>query len=269
MFTFGYQRLSLEQAFKDASRFGYDGIEIWGGRPHAYPFDLQKNGVDEIKELSTKYGVPIIGYTPEMNMYPYNMMIGTEEMRKESVDYIKLSLELAKEMNAGFVLISAGHAGYETPKKEYWARLIKNLKEIASHAEKVGIDVALEPLTHYESNVIITCNDLVQALDEVNSPRMLGMCDIVPPFCNREPIMTYFTKLGNRMQHMHIIDGDGESDSHMMPGDGKIPLKQLFKEIEAVNYNGYYTIELVSAYSNEPSMGAALAMERVRGLLEN
>ena len=232
MFTFGYQRLSLEQAFKDAARFGYDGIEIWGGRPHAYPFDLKTKGVDEIKGLSEKYGVPIIGYTPEMNMYPYNMMIGSEEMRKESVEYIKLSLELAKEMDARFVLISAGHAGYETPRKEYWARLIKNLKEIGEHAEKIGIDVVLEPLTHYESNVVITCNDLVQALDETDSPRIRGMCDIVPPFCNREPIMTYFTKLGDKMKHMHIIDGDGESDSHMMPGDGKIPLKQLFKEID-------------------------------------
>jgi len=269
MFTFSYQRLSLEQAFKDASRFGYDGIEIWGGRPHAYPFDLKKKGVKEIKELSSRYNVPIIGYTPEMNMYPYNMMIGTEDMRRESVEYIKLSLDLAKEMGAGFILISAGHAGYETPRREYWSRLIKNLKEIAIHAEKVGIDVALEPLTHYESNVIVTGNDLVQALDEVDSPRMLGMCDIVPPFCNREPIMTYFTKLGDRMRHMHIIDGDGESDSHMMPGDGKMPLKQLFNEIKATSYNGYCTIEIVSAYINEPSLGAALAMSRVKELLED
>ncbi len=268
MFTFGYQRLPLEAAFRDAARFGYDGIELWGGRPHAYPFDLKAGGVEEVKELSSRYQVPIIGYTPEMNMYPYNMMIGTEEMRRDSVDYIKLSLEMAKEMGAGFTMISAGHAGYETSRREYWARLIKNLKELSAHAEEVGVDLVLEPLTHYESNVIVTCNDLVETLDEVDSPRLVGMCDIVPPFCNREPIMTYFTKLGDRMRHMHVVDGDGESDSHMMPGDGRIPLRQLFREIEAVGYDGYCTVELVSAYMNEPTLGAALAMERMRGLLD-
>ncbi len=126
----------------------------------------------------------------------------------------------------------------------------------------------MEPLTHYESNVRVTCNDLVAALDEVGSDRLVGMCDFVPPFCNREPIMSYFDKLGDRMRHMHIVDSDGESDSHMMPGDGKIPLRQLFKEIEGSSYTGYCTIELVSACINEPTLSSALAIKRVRELLE-
>ncbi len=268
LFTMGYMRLHLERAFEDAARFGYDGVEVWGGRPHAYPFDLKAGGTSEIKELSSKYDLPIIGYTPEMNIYPYNMMMGSEAMRRDSLDYVKLSMDVAKEMGAGFTLISAGHAGYEATRREYWPRLIENLRELAGHAEGIGMDLVLEPLTQYESNVVVTCNDLVEALDEVGSPRLVGMCDVVPPFCNREPIMTYFEKLGGRLRHMHIIDSDGHSDTHMMPGDGVIPLRQLFREIEASGYKGYCTIELVSAYMNEPSLGSALAIERVNDLLK-
>jgi protein FrlC len=47
-----------------------------------------------------------------MNMYPYNMMIGNEAMRQDSLNYIKISIDMAKEMGAGFTLISAAHAGY-------------------------------------------------------------------------------------------------------------------------------------------------------------
>jgi len=65
LFTNGYMRFPLEYAFKDAALFGYDGIEIWGGRPHAYPPDLKADGVGEIKELAQRYAVPIIGFTPE------------------------------------------------------------------------------------------------------------------------------------------------------------------------------------------------------------
>jgi len=268
LFTMPYMRLPLERAFKDAARFGYDGIEVWGGRPHAYPFDLKAGGIREVKELSRRYGLPIIGYTPETNMYPYNMMIGSEAMRRDSLDYVKLSIDMAGEMGAGFTLISAAHAGYETTRQEYWPRLIKNLRELAGHAEDIGMDLVLEPLTQYESNVVVTCNDLLAALDEVGSDRLLGMCDICPPFCNREPIMTYFEKLGGRLRHMHIIDSDGQSDTHMMPGDGRIPLRQLFREIEATGYGGYCTIELISAIMNEPSLGSALAIERVKDLLK-
>jgi protein FrlC len=58
------------------------------------------------------------------------------------------------------------------------------------------MDLLLVPLTAYESNVVVTCNNFVEAPDEVGSERLLGMCDICPPFCNREPIMSYFEKLG-------------------------------------------------------------------------
>ncbi len=268
LFTMPYMRLPLERAFKDAARFGYDGVEIWGGRPHAYSFDLKAEGTREIIEFSKKYDLQIIGFTPEMNMYPYNMMIGSEAMRRDSLNYVKLSMDMALEMGAGFTLISAAHAGYESIRQEYWPRLIKNLRELSGYAEDIGIDLVLEPLTMYESNVVVTCNDLLAALGEVGSDRLVGMCDICPPFCNREPIMSYFEKLGSRLRHMHIIDSDGQSDTHMMPGDGRIPLRQLFREIEATGYNGYCTIELISAIINEPSLGSALAIERVRDLLK-
>lgn len=268
LFTMSYMRFPLERAFRDAARLGYDGVEVWGGRPHAYPPDLKVGGAREVRELSSRYDLPIIGYTPEMNMYPYNMMIGSEAMRLESLDYIKASMDVAKDMGAGFTLISAGHAGYEATRREYWPRLINNLRELAHYAEDVGVDLVLEPLTAYESNVVVTCNDLVAALDEVGSPRLAGMCDVCPPFCNHEPIMTYFDKLGDRLRHMHVVDSDGRSETHMMPGDGRIPLRQLFREMEAAGYGGYCTIELVSAYMNEPSLGSALAIERVNELLK-
>ena len=94
------------------------------------------------------------------------------------------------------------------------------------------------------------------------------MCDLCPPFCNHEPIMTYFDKLGQRMRHMHIIDSDGHSDTHLMPGEGRIPLRELFREIDATSYDEYCTIELVSQYINEPTLGSAMAIRRIRKLLE-
>ena len=98
MFTSGYMRDPLEKAFRDAAELGYDGIEIWGGRPHAYAPDLAAGDLKDLVRLSRDYGVPIVGYTPETNAYPYNMMIGSERMRRDSLDYIKLSMDMAAAM---------------------------------------------------------------------------------------------------------------------------------------------------------------------------
>lgn len=268
LFTSGYMRSDLEEAFRDARRFGYDGIEIWGGRPHAYAPDLQRKSTDEIKRLSMKYSVPIIGYTPEMNAYPFNMMVGDEEMVQESLDYVKLSMDIAKEMGAEFTLISAAHAGYYATRDEIWKRLISNMEDLTAYADQIGHKIVFEALTPYESNVVTTANDLVELFRHVSSPNLVGMCDVVPPYVQGEPIMTYFNKLGDKMQHIHFVDSDGSSDTHYVPGEGNLPLRELLAELNACDYSGYLTIELVTAYLNEPSLYAKRAIDRVRSLLE-
>lgn len=267
MFTSGYQRFTLEEAFKDAREFGYDGIELWGGRPHAFAPDLKAGDLKHVKDLIRAYGMPIIGFTPETNAYPYNMMIGSERMRRESLDLIKLSMEMAKELGAGFTMISAAHAGYLTPPAEIWKRLIENLRELTAYAEEIGMDLILESLTPYETNVICTCNDLLRVFAELESPRLLSMVDVCPPFVQSEPVMTYFDKLGDKLAHVHLVDSDGASDSHLVPGDGKMPMKQLVRQIAKSGYRGYVTIELVTMYMNDPKLYSALAIERVRDML--
>lgn len=266
MFTSGYARNPIEDVFRDAKRFGYDGIELWGARPHAYAPDLRNGEINHIKALIEKYEMPVIGYTPEMNAYPFNPMMGNERALKESIDYIKLSMDMAKEMGAGFTLISLGHAGYYTSHSVIWKKAEYVLKELASYGEKIKHKIVLEPLTPYESNVITTANDLKEALDMVPSEYLLGMCDVVPPYVQHEPVLSYFNKLGNKMYHMHIIDSDGSSDSHIMPGEGNMPLFELMSELKDLNYKGFLTIELVTGYINEPSLYALRAIKNLRSM---
>ena len=71
LFTCGYQYESIEAAFADAAAFGYDFIELWGGRPHAWAPDMTAGRAAHLRELSERYNVPIRIYTPEHNGYPY------------------------------------------------------------------------------------------------------------------------------------------------------------------------------------------------------
>ena len=104
MFTSGYQYYPLEAAFQDAKRIGYDYIELWGGRPHAFPLDLKRGGIEQVKKLIEVYEMPVHVYTPEHNAYPYNYMIGDSSQRKEAVDYLKTAIEMGKEQNTHLFL---------------------------------------------------------------------------------------------------------------------------------------------------------------------
>ena len=123
LFTAGYQRNPLEHCFEDAKRFGYDFIELWGGRPHAYAYDLKAGEIKQILSLIEKYEIPVLGYTPEHNAYPYNFMIGSELRRQDAVNYLKCCLNMAKELGSDYMLISPSHAGYLATYQEIWDRM--------------------------------------------------------------------------------------------------------------------------------------------------
>ena len=267
MFTSGYQRNPLEHCFMDAKEYGYDYIALWGGRPHAYAPDLKAGDINEVRRLIEKYEMPVLGYTPEHNAYPYNYMIGSEAQRRDAVDYLKLSLEMAKEMGAEFVLTSPANGGYLATYDQLWSRLEKNIQELGDYAAKLEIKLVVEALTPYESNFFTRANDLVELFRRVDNPYVVGMCDIVPPFVQHESIMAYFDKLGNKMDHMHIIDGENGSDTHLIPGEGNIPIKEMLYEMKRIGYDKTATLELVTNYINEPRFYAKRAIDNMRELM--
>ncbi|HRY55292.1 MAG TPA: fructoselysine 3-epimerase, partial [Spirochaetia bacterium] len=206
LFTSGYQRNPLEDAFRDAKRFGYDFVELWGGRPHAYAPDLAAGELDAVRRLVERYEMPVLVYTPEHNAYPYNFMLGSEAMRRDAVAYLKLGLDMAKALGAGSMLMSPAHAGYLATREQIRERLVHTMGELVEHAERVGVRIILEALTPYESNVCTSANDLAELFRLVPSENLVGMCDLVPPFVQSESIMAYFDKLGPKMAHLHIVD---------------------------------------------------------------
>ena len=267
MFTSGYQRNPLEHCFMDAKEYGYDYIELWGGRPHAYAPELKAGDINEVRRLIDQYEMPVLGYTPEHNAYPYNYMIGSEAQRRDAVDYLKLSLEMAKEMGAEFVLTSPANGGYLATYDQLWSRLEKNIQELGDYAAKLEIKLVVEALTPYESIFFTLANDLVELFRRWDNPYVVCMCDIVPPFVQHESIMAYFDKLGNKMDHKHIIDGENGSDTHLIPGEGNIPIKEMLYEMKRIGYDKTATLELVTNYINEPRFYAKRAIDNMRELM--
>ena len=59
LLTYLFRRYPLEKAFQVCSDLGYDGIEIWGARPHAYPWDMDGEKIEDILRMKEQYGLEI------------------------------------------------------------------------------------------------------------------------------------------------------------------------------------------------------------------
>ena len=185
LFTCPYQRLPLERAFADAKAFGYDYIELWGGRPHAFAPDLLAGQLREVLRLQEQYEMPVEVYTPEHNAYPYNYMLGSESQWRDAMDYLLRSLRCGRELGAQYTLISVGHSGF-MPAKARRERLCRSFRLLAEEAERLDHRIVIETLTPYETDHFTHAEDLKALLDEVGSGNLFGMCDVVVPFVQGE-----------------------------------------------------------------------------------
>lgn len=272
LFTSGYRYRSLEQAFADAKGLGYDGIELCGERPHAFASDLTGERLDRLRRWIDRYEMPVIGYCPKVNGYPYNLMLGEPDLWEDSLAYVCRTLDAARQMGAGFSLIAFGQAAYGVSHRQKLLRMRDSLLRLADHAAACETYLLIEPLTPEESDSLCSAQELSWLLEDVDCPYIAGMCDTVVPFVLTrqglpvEDLDTYFDLLGPRLRHIHMTDSNGRTEDHLLPGDGIAPLGEMLSVLHRRGYDGYVTIELVDLYRSDPSRYAALAIEHMRRL---
>lgn len=262
-----FRRYHLDKIFEVAAEAGYDGVEIWGGRPQAYPYDMDEARCEQVLELKQKYHLEVPMYTPEVLGYPFNIATTDEKERVETIDYLKKALDVAKAIKAPRIQLATGHAGYGTSRRKNRENVMYVLSTLAEYADKLGIDIILEAVTLMESNVIIFLDDLVELIEDIGSPRIKGMLDTVTPTVHQETFADYFEKLGDKMDYIHFIDSDGRDQHHFPIGEGKIPMQALMTIIRKYHYDGWLSSELVWPYGRDPELYAIQEIRSIRKLL--
>lgn len=190
MFTSGYQYYPLERPSPTPGVSDTTISNSGAAGPTPSPPTWPGESFPGVLALIERHEMPVRVYTPEHNAYPYNYMLGSELQRADALDYLKLCLNMGKALGADHTLISTGHGGYTASRRELRDRLVRCLRELADHAESIGHTILLEALTPYETNVCTTAGELSETLETVDSPALMGMCDVVPPGSSGSPSRT-------------------------------------------------------------------------------
>mgnify|MGYP004677204711 FL=1 len=265
-FTNSLHRWPIEKSFEVASKFGYDGIEIWGGRPHAYAPDMRPEDIQKIKDLSAKYNLPIVSFEPEMAC----LLWRDQRWIDESMEYFRQCIDLCKAINCPYMVMAALQCSYEYSTDEDWIQFIKCMKELAAYSESVdGVTMILETVTPWEGNILIRSDDTVRALKEINSPKVKAMLDLAAPLTVGEPSSNYFEKLGKDLVHVHLVDCKKDVEDHLILGDGELPVEEVLSMLDSYGYDGYCSVELFDEYRTEPILFNQRAIRAIRQSLEN
>ncbi|MBQ4425537.1 MAG: TIM barrel protein [Lachnospiraceae bacterium] len=253
-FSLDFRRFPLETAFRMAARYGFSGLEIWGGRPHAYPWDMNEERISQILAWKKQYVLETPMYTPDALGGPVNLCSMMKEAQADAIAYFSRAIEVCQAIECPRMLIVADHPGYTVPRKEAWKRFIDNMQVLGKHAAAHDVKLVIESLTPMESPVITTADDCAEAIEQIGLDNIEAMMDVVPPTIAYEPLQNYFDRLGDKLHYIHLCNNDRQTDAHLRLDSGLLPVADMVKVIAEHDFDGYVTVELYSEFYSDPEL---------------
>jgi len=281
------EALSLEDVIRRAKKYGYDGVEIDGKRPHGNPLDWPKSRCRELRSFADGEGIEIYGVAANND---FSSPI--PEHRECQTAYVHELIRLTSDLGAKTLRVFLGWTGvtkhpqvakytiadriWKTTHQpfsaaEIWGWCREGMVECARYAGDAGVILALQ--NHHP--VIKTHKDVLRMVQEVNSPHLKVSLDVpIMPIKTPAYICQAALDVGPLQALSHF---GGEYDRGP---DGKVKGAAFYppfvRAMREIGYQGYIGYELCHPLPvvNGQTVGvefaeknAQLAAEFMRGLI--
>lgn len=144
-----------------------------------------------------------------------------------------------------------------------WERYMESLAQVVGMMERSGVSLALEG----HANVIAGSTDgLLRAFDRISSKSFGTNFDSSWHLLQREWLPWSVYRLGKRILHVHLRDGDGQLCYALPPGRGIIDWNGLLRALKDVGYDGFLSFE-IGGYAN-PEPWLREAKQYVEGVMK-
>jgi sugar phosphate isomerase/epimerase len=244
-----------------AKEIGYESIDLVTD-----PLDHSDGELDQILAETAGGGLPVAGtICVSLGIGDFNPSV-----QRFHVDRAKQHADFAKRAGASNMLMVVGDYLWRKeviPPEEQWDSLVANVRDIAQHAESLGVEIALE-LEPYEWSYINTIDEMVRFLDAVGVDSMKANADLNHLWMVKiDP--SELSKLSGRIAHAHISDCDGVVYRNFPPGEKTAPLQESMDALVATGFDGTIAVELEPPPDGrDPVEWVTEGYERTKELIE-
>ncbi|MGW6494846.1 sugar phosphate isomerase/epimerase family protein [Nonomuraea angiospora] len=149
-------------------------------------------------------------------------------------------LELARLAGASFVRVFGG----DPDDPGVAAQAVTTLRAGAGSAARSGVRILLE--TH---DAFLTGRAVAGVLDQVGSPHVRALWDVVNPWRAGEPPAVTAEALRPWLAHVQVKDVASVTDlAPVLPGAGAVPLDAFAGELARLGYGGWTSLEWEAAW---------------------
>ena len=124
------------------------------------------------------------------------------------------------------------------PTGDEWRWGVECMREVAEHAESVGVTLALECLNRFECYLLNTHADAARFAREVDHPRCKIMYDTFHAHIEEKRTSKAIECSSDLIAHVHISENDRST-----PGHGNVRWDETFDALRTIDYDGWLVVE--------------------------
>ncbi len=235
LWTSPFTTESIPEIFSKISGMGFDAVEIAVEDPALIDGHVLKQGLNDYGLQAVVCGA--FGATRDLTSNDH-------AIHQNCFNYIRSCLDLCNVLGttffAGPMYSAVGKARMLPPdqRKMEWDLAVKNLHIVCEMAGSRNLQIALEPLNRFESDLVNTTADVIKMIDEINHPAAKIMLDGFHMNIEERDVEAAITNAGNRLIHVQVSE-----NFRGTPGTGQTRWDAYRRGLEAINYKGIVSIE--------------------------
>jgi fructoselysine 3-epimerase len=271
--TNAFVRYSVVEAVERIAAIGYEGVELLADVPHLYADSISTSDLDILADVLKRTGLKAaninantaIGYYGRDFWEPLfepSLANPDSELRRWRIDYTKKCIDLARSVDAPCISITSGRLVPGCLPDRSRDFLKDSLIELVDYAERRSVKIGIE----YEPGLLIECCDeLVELLEEIDSPQLGANLDLGHSHVLGEDPETVISGLSSKIFHLHIEDIRAGKHYHLIPGTGDLDFTSIFRLLDRHGYEGFASVELYT-FPDRPDTAAEQSLRYLRSV---
>jgi sugar phosphate isomerase/epimerase len=233
---------------------GFESIELFATRSH---FDYRNEAaVGELVRWLGDTGLTLHSiHAPITDVFggpgphtTFSNAVSANDRREAAVRETEAALGIARTIPFGVMVLHLGTpADMKNADDNHRAAAVRSLDEICRHAERLGVQVAVEVIPNRLSDPAT----LVALLDDELDAARPGICLDFGHAHLMGEVADAVETVAEHIIATHVHDNHGREDEHLVPYRGSIDWDLALVTMQKIGYEGTYLMEL--AGSGDPA----------------
>ncbi|MHC4121778.1 MAG: TIM barrel protein, partial [Planctomycetota bacterium] len=194
----------LQISIPKARDAGFDAVELFTASADAVDSDMLFRLLDE-----NEIRLAAVGTGAGKVLQRLHLVSPDANVRRRACDFISDMIEFGARFGAPAIIGSMqGTLEAGVHREQALAWLAEGINELGHKAAEYGVDLLLEPLNRYESDMVNTLSDGVKLIESLSCSTVFLLADLFHMNIEEESIAGSIRSAGKRIGHLHFVDSN-------------------------------------------------------------